>query len=70
MKGDLLPQEAANAWRPPLRKADTVARMGGDEFIGMCCRITAAEDALVVARKMAAVLPSPLTSGDAAVPSV
>lgn len=57
--GDLLLQEAAKRMASSMRKADTVARMGGDEFIGMCCRVTAAEDALVVARKMAAVLSEP-----------
>ena len=57
--GDLLLQEASKRMASSTRKADTIARMGGDEFIGICCRITAAEDALVVARKIVAVLSEP-----------
>ncbi len=41
------------------RKADTVARMGGDEFIGICGRITAAGDASVIAGKIIRVLTEP-----------
>ncbi len=57
--GDLLLQEASKRMASSTRRADTIARMGGDEFIGICCRITAAEDALVVARKIVAVLSEP-----------
>jgi diguanylate cyclase (GGDEF)-like protein/PAS domain S-box-containing protein len=61
--GDLLLQEASKRMASSTRKADTIARMGGDEFIGICCSITAAEDALVVARKTLLFFPSPLTQG-------
>jgi diguanylate cyclase (GGDEF)-like protein len=44
-----------------MRKADTIARMGDDEFIGICGRITGAEDASVVAEKIIAVLQEPFT---------
>jgi diguanylate cyclase (GGDEF)-like protein/PAS domain S-box-containing protein len=57
--GDLLLQEAANRMTSCTRKADTVARMGGDEFIGICGRIAAAGDATVVARKIIRALTEP-----------
>ena len=57
--GDLLLKEAANRMTSALRKADTVARMGGDEFIGVCGRIAAAPDAGVVAKKMLDTLTRP-----------
>jgi diguanylate cyclase (GGDEF)-like protein/PAS domain S-box-containing protein len=57
--GDLLLKEAAQRMTSCLRKADTVARMGGDEFIGICGRITAPADAGVVADKILAVLSQP-----------
>ena len=50
--GDELLVEAARRMTGCTRKADTVARMGGDEFIGICCKISAREDASVVAEKM------------------
>ncbi len=57
--GDLLLQEAAKRMTCCTRKADTVARMGGDEFIGICGKITAPEDSVVVARKIIASLSAP-----------
>ncbi|OGW38042.1 MAG: diguanylate cyclase [Nitrospirae bacterium GWC2_56_14] len=57
--GDLLLQEASKRMASSTRRADTIARMGGDEFIGICGRITAAEDAVVVARKIVDVLSEP-----------
>jgi diguanylate cyclase (GGDEF)-like protein/PAS domain S-box-containing protein len=59
--GDLLLQETAKRMTSCTRKSDTVARMGGDEFIGICGRITAAADASVVARKIIAALAEPFT---------
>ncbi len=59
--GDLLLQEAAKRMTSCTRKADTIARMGGDEFIGICARIAAAEDASVVARKIIAAIAEPFT---------
>jgi diguanylate cyclase (GGDEF)-like protein len=35
--------------------------MGGDEFIGICARIAAAEDASVIARKLIKALTEPFT---------
>jgi diguanylate cyclase (GGDEF)-like protein/PAS domain S-box-containing protein len=57
--GDLLLQEASKRMASSTRRADTIARMGGDEFIGICGRITAADDAVVVARKIVDVLAEP-----------
>jgi diguanylate cyclase (GGDEF)-like protein/PAS domain S-box-containing protein len=59
--GDLLLQETAKRMTSCTRKVDTIARMGGDEFIGICARIAAAEDASVVARKIIAALAEPFT---------
>jgi len=57
--GDQLLREAAKRMTSCTRKSDTVARMGGDEFIGICGRITTAGDASVVARKIIAALAEP-----------
>jgi diguanylate cyclase (GGDEF)-like protein/PAS domain S-box-containing protein len=59
--GDLLLQEVAKRMTSCTRKSDTVARMGGDEFISICARIAAAADASVVARKIIAALAEPFT---------
>jgi diguanylate cyclase (GGDEF)-like protein len=57
--GDALLKEVSQRMTSCLRKADTVARMGGDEFICICGRITAPQDAGVVAEKILAVLSEP-----------
>jgi diguanylate cyclase (GGDEF)-like protein/PAS domain S-box-containing protein len=57
--GDLLLVEAGKRMTSCTRRADTVARMGGDEFIGICGRIAAPEDAGVVAEKILSVLSLP-----------
>jgi diguanylate cyclase (GGDEF)-like protein/PAS domain S-box-containing protein len=57
--GDLLLQEAAKRMTSCTRKSDTVARMGGDEFIGICGRIAIAEDASVIAEKIIRALTDP-----------
>jgi diguanylate cyclase (GGDEF)-like protein/PAS domain S-box-containing protein len=57
--GDLLLVEAGKRMTSCTRKADTVARMGGDEFIGICGRIAAPQDAGVVAEKILAILSEP-----------
>jgi diguanylate cyclase (GGDEF)-like protein/PAS domain S-box-containing protein len=59
--GDLLLQEAAKRMLSCTRKADTVARMGGDEFLGICGRIAVSGDASVVAQKIIAALAQPFT---------
>jgi diguanylate cyclase (GGDEF)-like protein/PAS domain S-box-containing protein len=57
--GDLLLTAAGQRMTSCTRKADTVARMGGDEFIGICGRIGEASDAGVVAEKIISVLAEP-----------
>jgi diguanylate cyclase (GGDEF)-like protein/PAS domain S-box-containing protein len=57
--GDLVLKEAAQRMTSCTRKSDTVARMGGDEFIGICGRVTAQQDAAVVANKIIGALARP-----------
>lgn len=57
--GDLLLIEASHRMKSSTRSSDTVARMGGDEFIGICARIAAPEDASVVASKIISGLARP-----------
>ncbi len=57
--GDLLLQEATKRMTSSVRKSDTIARMGGDEFICICARVAVAEDASIVARKIIAALTEP-----------
>ncbi len=57
--GDLLLAEASHRMKSSTRSSDTVARMGGDEFIGICGRIAAPLDAAVVAKKIIAALSKP-----------
>lgn len=57
--GDLVLAEAAQRMKSCTRSSDTVARMGGDEFIGICGRIAASADAAVVADKIIRILSEP-----------
>ncbi len=57
--GDLLLKEVAKRLTTNTRKSDTVARMGGDEFISICAKIVAPGDAGVIARKIIAALSKP-----------
>jgi diguanylate cyclase (GGDEF)-like protein/PAS domain S-box-containing protein len=57
--GDLLLQEATKRMLSATRKSDTIARMGGDEFVGICGAISAPQDAVVVAQKMIEALSTP-----------
>jgi len=50
--GDQLLQSVGNRLRGRLRKSDTVARMGGDEFMLLLPEINQREDAEVIARKI------------------
>lgn len=57
--GDLLLQRVAERLNGCLRKADTVARMGGDEFAVILTRIKCREDAATVAEKIIQQLSQP-----------
>jgi diguanylate cyclase (GGDEF)-like protein len=50
--GDLLLQAVGNRLRGLLRKSDTLARMGGDEFMLLLPEINQNKDAEIVARKI------------------
>ena len=57
--GDLLLKEAANRIQQCLRASDTVARIGGDEFLVLLSAIDAEQDALLVAEKIRFALNQP-----------
>lgn len=63
--GDLLLQAVAHRLRTCVRESDTVARVGGDEFVVLLDGISHANDAMQVAEKIHAVLLEPfrLASG-------
>lgn len=50
--GDLLLKEVANRIKLSLRESDTVARIGGDEFVVLLKNIKDAQDALTVGEKI------------------
>jgi diguanylate cyclase (GGDEF)-like protein/PAS domain S-box-containing protein len=58
--GDMLLQAVANRLKGCVRETDTVARIGGDEFVVLLHNIHAAEDAENVAGKIRQVLVQPL----------
>ncbi|MFW0754528.1 diguanylate cyclase domain-containing protein [Pseudomonas sp. H11T01] len=58
--GDLLLQAVANRLKGCVRETDTVARIGGDEFVVLLDSIQASEDATTVADKIRYVLSQPL----------
>lgn len=58
--GDMLLQAVANRLKGCVRETDTVARIGGDEFVVLLHSIHAAEDADNVAGKIRQVLAQPL----------
>lgn len=58
--GDMLLQAVANRLQGCVRETDTVARIGGDEFVVLLDSIQAAEDASRVASKIRQVLGQPM----------
>ena len=58
--GDMLLQAVASRLKGCVRETDTVARIGGDEFVVLLHTIHAAEDADKVAKKIRQVLAQPL----------
>lgn len=61
--GDLLLKEAAQRLRSCLRRSDTVARMGGDEFTVILTKIERSSDTIIVADKIMSVLNRPFLLG-------
>ncbi len=52
--GDRLLQEVSQRLVASMRESDPIARIGGDEFVGICCMIATPEEAEIVARKIIA----------------
>jgi diguanylate cyclase (GGDEF)-like protein/PAS domain S-box-containing protein len=59
--GDELLQQVAQRWRSRLREADTLARIGGDEFIVLLEETTQPQDACAVAQSLRQALDAPFT---------
>ncbi len=57
--GDALLSQVSQRMKASIRSSDTIARMGGDEFIGVCGFITAPGDAATVAEKIIKILSEP-----------
>ncbi len=62
--GDQLLVSVADRLRGAVRPADTVARIGGDEFAVVCGDLTSEDDALLVAERILAALDAPLPLGE------
>jgi two-component system cell cycle response regulator len=58
-QGDLLLQAVADRLQKPIRKSDTLARMGGDEFTLIFENVTGTQDAEILAGKLQAVFSQP-----------
>jgi len=63
-QGDLLLQAVAQRLQKSIRKADSLARMGGDEFTLIFENLTGKRDAAILARKIQAVFLRPFQTGD------
>ncbi|HEY4824138.1 MAG TPA: GGDEF domain-containing protein, partial [Solirubrobacteraceae bacterium] len=61
--GDAVLVESAKRLQGAVRPGDTVARMGGDEFVALCEHVDA-ESALAVARRLQEALRPSFTAGD------
>jgi diguanylate cyclase (GGDEF)-like protein/PAS domain S-box-containing protein len=59
--GDLLLKEVSRRLLSAIRKSDTIARVGGDEFVGICGKIEHPDDTKIVAQKIVDVLTTPFS---------
>ncbi len=57
--GDLLLQSAAKRMQECMRESDTIARIGGDEFVVLLPNVTGEQDALFVAEKIRLAIEQP-----------
>ncbi len=58
--GDLLLQEVAHRLKQCVRETDTVARIGGDEFVVLLDRVNDVDDSVKVAKKILSMLNVPM----------
>jgi two-component system, cell cycle response regulator len=63
-QGDLLLQAVSGRLQKSIRKSDTLARMGGDEYTMIFENLTGGEDAEILARKIQTVFLQPFQLGD------
>ncbi|MCW7541508.1 EAL domain-containing protein [Aquabacterium sp. A7-Y] len=61
--GDAILKVVAERLRAAVRASDTVARMGGDEFVVLCPKVAQQADSELVARKIIATLGEPMQVG-------
>jgi diguanylate cyclase (GGDEF)-like protein/PAS domain S-box-containing protein len=61
--GDSLLQEVATRLLAAVREDDTVARMGGDEFIILLAEVTEMENVVACARRITAAMSQPIVAG-------
>jgi diguanylate cyclase (GGDEF)-like protein/PAS domain S-box-containing protein len=59
VRGDQLLQAVARRLRAALRPSDTVARVGGDEFVVLCENLESQDDALQLASRLSGALDDP-----------
>ncbi len=67
--GDHLLQQFAQRLQQQLRKSDTMARIGGDEFVVVLPELESLEGAAVVARKLIDSLQAPFECGENIIPA-
>lgn len=66
--GDLVLKEVAERLRNAVRRTDTIARMGGDEFMGVFTNIKKIEDVATVGEKILRVFSTPIAVRDMVFP--
>jgi diguanylate cyclase (GGDEF)-like protein len=62
--GDDLLQQVASRLKSCVRECDTLARVGGDEFVLVACNLKGAEEAPLIATRLAASLEPPFEVGE------
>jgi diguanylate cyclase (GGDEF)-like protein len=64
VRGDQLLQAVSRRLRAALRPSDTVARVGGDEFVVLCEDLDSQDEALTVAKRLSGALDDPFKVAD------